>query len=217
MRTSRSVSATRAQGGRIDTILRTLADLPPLLIYLVIGTGAAIENVIPPVPADTFVLLGAFLSAAGRASAWVVFLVTWLCNIGSALGVYALARRYGQGFFQTAAGHWLLHPRQLEQIGRFYDRWGTMAIFGSRFLPAFRSMVPVFAGVTHVPFWRVAPPLAIASGLWYGALVFLGAAAGRNWEAILRVFGTASTALLVIATVLIAAFLVWWWRTRRKD
>jgi membrane protein DedA with SNARE-associated domain len=181
---------------------------------VVIGLGAAIENVVPPVPADTFVLLGAFLAAAGRADPVMVFLFTWVANVGSAVGVYGLAHRYGKSFFATPAGHWLLKPRQLEQIGRFYERYGTPAIFLSRFLPAFRALVPVFAGVTHVPLRRVIGPLAVASALWYGALVYLGALAGRNWSAIVAFFGRASTVLLVLAAVLIALVAVWWWRTR---
>src|SRR5690606_19696000 len=110
-----------------------------------------------------FVLVGAFLAESGRASAWIVFLVTWLCNVLSAVAVYFLARRYGQGFFATNIGHWLLRPQQIAQIGRFYERWGVPAIFVSRFLPAFRALVPVFAGVTHVPLVRLLPPMAIAS------------------------------------------------------
>lgn len=200
----------------MESVLRTLADLPPILIYLVIGTGAAVENVVPPIPADTFVVAGAFLAAAGRASPWMVFLVTWVPNVATALGVYALARRYGRGFFETPAGHWLLKPHQLEEVGRFYDRWGTAAIFGSRFLPMLRSIVPVFAGVTHVPVWRVAPPVALASGLWYGVLVYAGAAAGRNLDAIVRFIDRAGAGLLAIAAALIGAVLFWWIRTRRR-
>lgn len=199
----------------MGSLLRELASLPPLLIYLIIGGGAAVENVVPPVPADTFVLIGAFLAAAGRADPWIVFLVTWLANVVSALLVYGVARRFGQGFFATRVGHFLLHPRQLEQIGSFYRRFGLIAIFFSRFLPGFRAMVPVFAGVTHVPATRVLAPLAIASGLWYGALVYLGAFAGRNWQAILAFFDRASLVLLVVAGVLVAAF-AWWWIRSRK-
>ncbi|HUF50440.1 MAG TPA: hypothetical protein VMN60_06375, partial [Longimicrobiales bacterium] len=70
----------------------------------------------PPVPADTFVLLGAFLAEQGRADPMAVFAVTWVANVGSAVGVYLLAYRYGARVLETPAGHWLLKPRQIEQI-----------------------------------------------------------------------------------------------------
>jgi membrane protein DedA with SNARE-associated domain len=200
----------------IQELLQKLTELPALLVYVVIGAGAAIENFVPPIPADTFVLLGAFLAAGGTANVWIVFLVTWLANIGSASLVYFLAHRYGRGFFmEHHLGKLLINERQLQQIGGFYTRWGTSAIFMSRFLPAFRAMVPVFAGVTHVPFRRVFVPLAAASGLWYGFLVYLGAIAGDNWDAIMRFFSRASSVLLGIAIVLMVAFGYWWVKSRK--
>ena len=86
-----------------SAILDYLVSLPPVLIYLIIGAGAAVENIVPPVPADTFVLLGAFVAAKGNASPLLVFLVTWGANVLSALLVFALARRYGatSGFWTT--------------------------------------------------------------------------------------------------------------------
>jgi membrane protein DedA with SNARE-associated domain len=198
----------------INAVLDRIADLPPALIYLVIGMGAAAENIVPPVPADTFVLLGAFLAASGRASPWLVFASTWVANVASAVAVYFVAHRFGDGFFATRVGHFLLKPRQLEQVGQFYERWGTGAILLSRFLPAFRALVPVFAGVTRTPLRRVLPPLALASAAWYGGLVYIGALAGRNRDAIMEVFGRASTLLLVLAAALFGLVAVWWWRTR---
>src|SRR5688500_1116834 len=180
----------------LPDFLQSIAALPPWLMYVVIGVGAAVENVIPPVPADTFVLLGAFLAAHGQANPWVVFLVTWVSNVASAIAVYAVAWRYGSRFFQTRIGTFLLQPHQLEKVGGFYQRFGTPAIFVSRFLPAFRAVVPVFAGISKVPSVPLVVPLMIASGLWYGALVYIGAAAGRNWSDIMRFFDRFSTILV---------------------
>jgi membrane-associated protein len=200
----------------LEQILTKLASLQPLIIYLVIGAGAAVENFVPPIPADTFVLLGAFLAAAGRVDLWTVFLVTWLANVSSASLVYWLAHRYGRTFFmEHHLGKLLINEKQMQQIGGFYKQWGTPAIFMSRFLPAFRAMVPVFAGVTHVKFRRVFIPLAAASALWYGALVYLGGIAGSNWRAIMDFFSRASSTLLIVAVVLLAAFVFWWIKTRR--
>ena len=201
----------------MSDLLDFVLGLPPLLIYVVVGAGAAVENIFPPVPADTFVLAGAFLAAAGRVDPLLVFFSTWAANIGSALAVYLVARRYGNAFFETRIGRKLLNRNQLERIGVFYERWGTGAIFFSRFLPAFRSLVPVFAGVSHLGMWRTGLPVAIASGLWYGVLVIAGAFAGRNLDTILSWMSSLSAVLLVIASTLIAAFAVWWWRTRHHE
>lgn len=194
--------------------LHALTTLPPLLLYLILGLGAAVENIIPPVPADTFVLAGAFLAARGAADPWLVFLATWLFNVASAVGVYAVARRYGRRFFKMPLARWLLHEHQLDQIGGFYMRYGIPAIFMSRFLPAWRAMVPVFAGVSGMSAWKVVPPMAIASGLWYGLLVYFGAVMGRNLSAIVEAFNNVNSVLLWVALSLLALAGLWWWRSR---
>lgn len=186
------------------------------MIYLILGAGAAVENIVPPIPADTFVLFGAFLAAAGRASAWVIFLVTWIANVATAFGVYALALRHGARIANTPIARWILQPHQIEHISRFYSRFGGLALAISRFLPAFRAVVPVFAGLSRMPWYRVLPPVAIASGIWYGILVALGTLAGQNWELVVDAFGRVSRTLLGIALPLLILVIVWWWRSRRR-
>ncbi len=169
----------------------------------------------PPIPADTFVLFGAFLAAHGRARPEVVWLTTWLPNVASALFLYAMSRRYGRTFFETRIGRLILHPRQLRRVHRFYDRWGASAIFVSRFLPGFRAVVPLFAGVSHVGALRAGLPIFLASGCWYGLVVFLGYRAGRSWPAIEAAFGRYSIWLGLLALTLALMLGVWWWHTRR--
>lgn len=194
--------------------LSFLQGLHPAVLYVILGVGAGLENVVPPVPADTFVLLGGFLSAGGRVGALGVFLATWGCNVASALAVYALGHRHGQAFFSEGWGRRLLNPEQLDRMRGFYERWGTPAIFLTRFLPGFRAVVPAFAGVSHLSLLPVAVPLAVASAIWYGALVWLGATAGRNLDAISDWLASLNVVLLVVAGAAAVAVGVWWWRTR---
>ncbi len=188
----------------------------PLLLYGLLGAGAAVENFFPPIPADTFVLLGSFLAAGGAADPWIVFLVTWLANVAAALLVYWAGFRFGRPFFQVGLGRYLLNPHQLRRLGEFYLRWGLPAVFFARFLPGVRAMVPVFAGVTRQPFRLVAFPVVVASGIWYGALVWLGATAGRNLPAVWRWLVGTNRVLLAAAGVAALAGGVWWLRTRRS-
>lgn len=199
----------------MNAILSFLGAQGPFLLYLLLGVGSALENLFPPIPADTFVLLGAFLAASGRADAWTVFFVTWLANTTAALLVYWTGFRFGRPFFQVGLGRVLLNPAQLRKLDTFYQRWGLPAIFFARFLPGLRAMVPVFAGVTHQPFRVVALPVFVASGLWYGGLVWLGATAGKKLPAIGQWLAGANRLLLALALVVLVTVVVWWVRTRR--
>ena len=199
----------------MENLLAFLSDLGPGLVLVVLGAGAAVENVFPPIPADTVVLLGGFVAGTGRADPWTVFLVVWSANVGSALAVYWAGRRYGRSFFSRGLGHRVLNQEQLARMREFYRRWGLPAIFFSRFLPGLRAVVPAFAGVSHQPFVPVAVPVAAASAIWYGALVWLGATAGRNLDRIVSWLSGANRALLAVAVLIFAGLAFWWYRSRR--
>ncbi len=197
-----------------DGILAWVEGVPNALVYLALGAGAAVENVMPAVPADTFVVLGGFLAAVGDLKASWVFLVTWLCNVASALGMYEMGRRHGRDFFLTGWGRRLLNAHQMERMAVFYGRFGTTAIFFTRFLPGLRAVVPVFAGVTRQPPRSVVFPLAAASAIWYGALVWAGTAAGHNLGRVQEALGRVNLWLLLAALAVGALLARWWWRTR---
>jgi membrane protein DedA with SNARE-associated domain len=200
--------------GWLEGLLDWLTTAPAAIIYLVLGVAATLENIVPPIPADVVVLFGGLLAGRGAANPWVVFVAVWISNVFGALLVYYAGVRFGPGFFSGRVGRMILHPDQLERLGAFYRRFGFGVIFVSRFLPMFRAVVPVFAGVSRLGFWRTAPPLAAASALWYGALVYIGAAAGRNWEEVMAALSSIGVWFWGIAAVAAAGVFWWWWRSR---
>jgi membrane protein DedA with SNARE-associated domain len=204
-------------GSFIDSLVNWMSGLPGPLVYLVVGLFAAVENIIPPVPADVVALFGGFLAGQGTVSPWAAFVVVWLSNVSGALLVYWLGRRYGAAFFEGRLGRLLLQPHQMEQLAGFYARHGTKVIFASRFLPAFRAVVPIFAGTSGLGFARTAVPIAVASGLWYGTIVYVGATAGRNWEQLRASLDASGRLLGIGAAILILGIGVLWWRTRRRE
>ena len=210
----------RSEGPNLfQSLLDALLGLPPISVYGTIGLLAALENVIPPVPADTAVAAGAFLSRGGRISAVSVFLITWIMNVGSAALVYTMARRVGRPFFQGPMGRRLLRPSAFQRIELWYGKYGSWGIFLSRFVPAARAMVPPFAGVAGLSPVRTLVPLTAASGLWYGALTWaaftLISGAGdiaRFMTQLNRTGLIAIGVLLVVATGFIAFR---WWKGRK--
>lgn len=199
----------------MSEFLAWMNDLPDGLVYAALSAGAALENFVPAVPADTFVALGGFLAGAGYLDARWVVLGTWLANVVGALFVYRMSYVHGRGFFEQGWGRHIVRPHQMQRIEHFYRRWGTPAIFLSRFLPGIRSIVPVFAGLTYRGWLEVALPITVASAIWYGGLVQLGLFAGRNLDQLGRMLGGLNRTL-VIATGLVAALIVGWWLLTRR-
>lgn len=201
----------------LDRLLALVGFVPVETLYVVIGVGAAVENVFPPIPSDTFVLLGGVLADRGFLAWRVVLAVAWSANLAMGLFVYLAGRRYGRAIFDTRWGQWLLRPHQLNQMAAFYERHGALTVLVSRFFPVFRVLVPAFAGISRLGFWRTAAPLAAASAVWYGVLVWAGIAASRNVPRLVRWAETANLWLVAAAATVAGLVLAWWWRSRTGD
>jgi membrane protein DedA with SNARE-associated domain len=198
----------------VRELLVWMAAVPHEVVYVALACGAAVENVFPAIPADTFVALGGLLSAIGQLEAGWVFAVTWVANVGAALATYRVGYVRGPAFFTRGWGRHLIRPHQMERMKAFYARWGVPAIFLTRFLPGVRVAVPIFAGVTRHGWLTVALPLALASAIWYGGLVWLGALAGRNLDVLTAMLGRVNGVLAVAAGLVGGLAFLWWWRTR---
>lgn len=202
---------------KLEAFVHLVGSVPVETVYLLVGLGAAIENLFPPVPSDLVVVAGGVLADRGVLDAWLVFLVAWLSNLVLALSVYLAALRFGGGLFSTRWGRWLLRPAQLKRMALFYDDYGALTILVSRFFPVFRVLVPAFAGISRLGIWRTSVPLALASAVWYGGLVLLGVLASRNVPRILSAIGAINTTAGLLA-LLVGVGLVWlWWRSRHGE
>ncbi len=96
--------------------------MPPGPLYALIALLAAVENIFPPVPADVAVALGAFLSGRGVMNPWLVFALTWIANVSSGAGVYALARRHGALVTRGFLGRHIFTANTVAHIEEQYRR-----------------------------------------------------------------------------------------------
>ncbi len=194
----------------MQPLLDWLGSLPLGVLYIVLGTAAAVENIFPPLPADSVVAAGSFLAARGNGSALAAFLATWVGNVLGAMGMYLLGRRYGAERLERR----LLGKKASTAEHRLrasYARYGMSALFLSRFVPAVRAIVPPFAGALRVHPVRALLAICSASALWYGLVSWLGFRLGADWDtltAALRRYG--SIAAGIGGVVLLVVLIVWW-------
>lgn len=187
----------------LEDLIAWLAGLPPVAVYGVLALMAMVENIFPPFPADTAIALGAFLAHRGVTDPWTVFLVTWSANVVTAMGMYFLAARHAPALFRSGFARRFLPADGLAFVRREYQRFGLVGLFVGRLLPGFRAIVAPFAGLIHLGPIRAGIPIALASALWYGGLVFLAATFGAKLDRILELIGGINRTLGVVALVLV--------------
>ena len=193
-------------------VLDWLTALPPAVLYVVLAAVAAIENVFPPIPADTVVAFGAFLAARGHATLAGAFLSTLGGNLAGAMATFAAGRRFGAEQLQRRVAR----GGSAKRLENFYGRYGSLALFVSRFLPGVRALVPPFAGALRLPAWRVALIVGTASAIWYGVITLLAYRVGADWSVLQVRMQEWQHVLLLGAAALAVMGVVAWLVLRRR-
>ena len=200
----------------LQALIIWLSSVPSVVLYLVLASAAFLENLLPPLPADTVIALGAFLAARGQGTAWGAWLATMVGNVGGALLMYQLGARLGVAWLiRRIPG--LGSPERVAQVGHRLATRGVAAVAISRLLPGIRALVPPMAGAIGLPWRGTAVAMALASGLWYGLVCWLAYTAGANADALMaRIAAQQRIVGAVAAGVLAIGVARWWWRHRRR-
>lgn len=199
----------------LENFIERLSGVPLAVLYPTLGLLAAVENIFPPLPTDAVVAFGSFLAARGQGNPWATFLITWLSNVAGAAGMYWAGRRYGRSVLTRGYARWI-GPEAETRLERSYRRYGIPSLFVSRFLPAVRAVVPIFAGAAKLPFIPVVAIMAVASGMWYAFLTVIAFRAGSDWETLQATIANYSRAITVLAAVMVLAAAAIWWKKRRR-
>ncbi len=115
---------------------------------------------------------------------------------------YALGRRLGyEGLkpFVDRHGRLLtLEWRDVERIQHFFRKHGGAVVFVFRFLPTFRTIISLPAGMARMPHWRFVLSTAAGSAIWNTILAGAGLYFGSNFRELERYVGPVAIAIFVL-------------------
>ncbi|MGV8876149.1 MAG: DedA family protein [Rhodoglobus sp.] len=188
-------------------ILDGVQSVDPVLRTVIAGVAIMLETSLLIgliVPGDTVVIVASTAVAGPVELVALIAVVIVGALIGESIG-FALGRYFGPLIRRSRLGlrigeaHWV-------QAERYLGRRGGIAVFISRFLPIFHSLIPVTAGMSSMRYRTFMAWTVPATAIWSIAYVSVGALAAGSFRELLD--GLHSAGYILVGGCVVIAVLV---------
>ena len=143
----------------------------PLFIIVFIETGLVVT---PFLPGDSLLFCAGIFAADG--GGLNIFVLIILMSIAAILGNtsnYWIGRKVGEAIVRSGKVK-ALSEENLHKSQRFFDKYGSLAVFLTRFFPIIRTIAPFVAGMGEMSFPRFTFFNVIGGIVWVSLFSLLG-------------------------------------------
>ena len=183
-------------------VLQHLPDYGPWLLFVlaVLETCFVTGLVVPSGLATSMATALALEGSMSLTS--VVLAATAGGAVGDIVG-YWVGRAAGDRVM-AGGGRWgrLAAARQVE-MKSFFGRHPLYSVTLARRVSFARTLMPFFAGMSRIPFYRFLPYQMVGLAGWVGLYVGIGALAQESWEGAARVVGFGGAAAFAAAGIVL--------------
>ncbi|MCX7930249.1 MAG: DedA family protein [Chlorobi bacterium] len=200
----------------LEHAIETLSSLPPWGIALAAFGITYLENLLPPSPSDVLLVFVGTLVGIGSSSFVVVLMTATLGSVTGFYTMFVIGRIFGDRLMQSRFGRYF-PTEALARAEHWFQRWGYYVIVVNRFMSGTRSVISLFAGMSHLKPIRTIILCGVSALVWNWLLLYAGMKLGQNWRVVERYFETYGMIITVIITIAATSAIVHWvWRRRRS-
>lgn len=203
----------------LNWILETVSSVDPVLRTVLAGVGILLETSVLVglvVPGDTILIVASTAVANPAEFVALVAAVIVGALTGESVG-FALGRHFGPLIRRSRLGSRIGEDNWL-RAEKYLDRRGGLAVFISRFLPVFHSVIPLTVGMSRMRYRSFIAWTLPACILWSLAYVSVGsAAAGGYRELSTELHAAGYFFVAIIAGFVLAVVLFKKWLHRRES
>jgi len=196
-------------GEELTGIAGWAVDLMEQLGAVGAGVGIAMENLFPPLPSELILPLAGFTASRGDMSLLAALVWTTIGSLVGALVLYGIGAAIGR---DRVYWIWermpLVKTSDLERTEAWFEKHGRKAVFFGRFIPIFRSLISIPAGVTRMPMLQFVVLTTVGSAIWNTIFVLAGYQLGEQWHRVEPVVGYLQKAVIVAVAVVVVVYLV---------
>lgn len=204
-------------GALVDGVIGLMDVIGP------IGAGIAIalENLFPPLPSEAILPMAGIASHSGAFALWEAVAWTTAGSLIGALALYGLGAWLGLGRLRRVADRLpLVDVSDVDRTVAWFHRHGGKAVFFGRFIPIFRSLISIPAGVARMPLWHFGALTTGGSLIWNTAFILCGWFLGSGWHIVEQYVDVVQNIVIVavaVAIVVLVALRIRSLRAARRD
>jgi membrane protein DedA with SNARE-associated domain len=197
--------------------------------YVGVAVAVALETIVAPIPSEVILPMAGWKVSQSAVDAsvlepltglgWNIPLAVAFATAGSVAGAlvgYAIGAWGGRPLLDRYGRYVGIGAEDLDRADRWFDRWGSWAVFLGRMVPLVRTFVSYPAGISRMPMGRFLLFSTLGSLPWNLALIVAGFVVGENYEAISAAMKPYEYLIYVVVfgvTVILVGR--WWWGKRR--
>lgn len=199
-----------------EDILTKISELSPLWIYFSIFFFAFIENLFPPSPSDTVIVIGGSLVGASNLQFVPVLVFATSGSLVGFLTAFAIGWQLDKRLLHAGKIKFLT-LESIEKVESAFRKYGYYLIVANRFLPGTRAVISFFAGLSRLNIHYTVLLSAASALLWNTILISLGMIFGENIQKIDQFLSTYNQVVIVV-TVIVLVFLIvrYFWKKRKN-
>jgi membrane protein DedA with SNARE-associated domain len=177
--------------------------------YLGLFVGLALGNLGLPIGTEVILPIAGALTATGHlTNLWLTIAVALAGELGGGSIGYAIGRYGGIPVIERYGKYVHFTHDRLRRVHRFFERWGTFAIFVCRFLPVIRGIAAIPAGIAEMNVGLFYLWTFLGSLIFCSFLILLGNALGAHLSTVLPLLRRGGYLVLAVALGALIATIV---------
>jgi membrane protein DedA with SNARE-associated domain len=199
--------------------------------YLGVAMAVALETIVAPIPSEIILPMAGWKVSQSAADPsvlepltglpWNLPLAVGLATAGSLVGAvvgYYIGAWGGRPLLDRYGRYVGIGAEDLDRADRWFDRWGSWAVFFGRMVPLVRTFVSYPAGISRMPLPRFLLFTTLGSVPWNFALIYAGFLVGENYPVIEETIKPYEYVIyaVVIGAVVVLAVRFWWGKRQRR-
>jgi membrane protein DedA with SNARE-associated domain len=198
--------------------------------YVGLAAAVALETIVAPIPSEVILPMAGWKVSQSAADAsvvepltglpWNIPLAVLLATVGSVVGAlvgYFIGAWGGRPLLDRYGRYVGIGAEDLDRADRWFDRWGSAAVFFGRMVPLVRTFVSYPAGISRMPMGRFLLFSTLGSLPWNAALILAGFVVGENYRAIEAAIKPFEYLIYAAVFAVVAVLVVRWWLAKRSS